>query len=61
MCADYAAGRQDSATSRDKISALAAMSRKGKLVLAAHSGHHVQLDEPDLVVTSIREVLAAAK
>jgi pimeloyl-ACP methyl ester carboxylesterase len=41
--------------------ALAAMSRKGKLVIATHSGHHVQLDEPDLVVSSIRDVLAAAR
>ncbi|MFL6209048.1 MAG: alpha/beta fold hydrolase [Pyrinomonadaceae bacterium] len=46
--------RQDHAT-------LAAMSRKGKLVIAAHSGHHVQLDEPELVIKSIREVLAAVQ
>jgi pimeloyl-ACP methyl ester carboxylesterase len=45
--------RQDHAT-------IAAMSRRGKLVIAEHSGHHVQLDEPELVVTAIREVLAAA-
>jgi pimeloyl-ACP methyl ester carboxylesterase len=37
------------------------MSRKGKLVIARNSGHHVQLDEPDLVIKSIREVLAAAR
>jgi pimeloyl-ACP methyl ester carboxylesterase len=41
--------------------AIAAMSRKGKLVIAARSGHHVQLDEPELVIQSIREVLAAAR
>lgn len=46
---------------RHDHSVLAAMSRKGKLLIATHSGHHIQLDEPGLVVSSIREVLAAAK
>jgi pimeloyl-ACP methyl ester carboxylesterase len=41
--------------------AIAAMSRNGKLVIATHSGHHVQLDEPELVIKSIREVLVAAQ
>src|SRR5437879_3669081 len=41
--------------------AIAAMSRNGKLVIAAHSGHHVQLDEPELVIKSIRKVLVAAQ
>jgi hypothetical protein len=40
---------------------IAAMSRSGKLVIAAHSGHHVQLDEPELVIKSVREVLAAVR
>ena len=38
---------------------LASMSRKGKLIVAEHSGHHIQLQEPELVVASIREVLFA--
>ena len=37
--------------------AMAAMSRRGKLVIAAHSGHHVQLDEPELVVSTIRDLV----
>ncbi len=37
------------------------MSRHGTLVIAAHSGHHVQIDEPELVIKSIREVLAAVR
>jgi hypothetical protein len=37
----------------------ASMSRKGKLIVAAHSGHHIRLQEPELVVESIREVLSA--
>jgi len=41
--------------------AIAALSRRGKLVVAAKSGHHVQLDEPELVVTSIRDVVTAAR
>ena len=41
--------------------AVATMSRNGKLVIAAKSGHHVQLDEPELVINSIREVLALVR
>src|SRR5436190_20277200 len=40
---------------------IAAISRKGKLVIATHSGHHIQLDEPQLVIESIREVLEAMR
>ena len=40
---------------------IATMSRNGKLVIAEHSGHHVQLDEPELVIKSIREVLAGVR
>jgi pimeloyl-ACP methyl ester carboxylesterase len=39
--------------------AIATMSRTGKLVVAAQSGHHVQIDQPDLVIAAIREVMAA--
>ena len=41
--------------------AVAALSRRGKLVVATHSGHHVQLDEPELVIQAIRDVLGASK
>jgi pimeloyl-ACP methyl ester carboxylesterase len=40
--------------------AIATMSRNGKLLIASRSGHHVQLDEPELVVNAIREVLGTA-
>jgi pimeloyl-ACP methyl ester carboxylesterase len=40
--------------------AMAALSRNGKLVVATRSGHHVQLDEPELVINAIREALATA-
>jgi pimeloyl-ACP methyl ester carboxylesterase len=39
--------------------AIAAMSRNGKLVIATHSGHHIQIDQPELVIHAIRDVLAA--
>lgn len=38
---------------------LVTLSRVGKQVLASRSGHHIPLDEPDLVVTAIRDVLPA--
>lgn len=41
--------------------AIAAMSRRGQLVVAEHSGHHVQLDQPDLVVEAIRQVATAPR
>src|SRR5262244_980088 len=41
--------------------AMAAMSRNGKLVVAANSGHHVQLEEPELVINAIRDLVAAAR
>jgi pimeloyl-ACP methyl ester carboxylesterase len=37
--------------------AIAAMSRKGKLVVAANSGHHVQIDEPELVIKAVLDVM----
>jgi hypothetical protein len=37
--------------------ALAQLSRRGTLIVAEHSGHHIQLDEPQLVVTKIQEVV----
>jgi len=40
--------------------AVAKRSRQGKLIVAARSGHHIQMDEPELVIQSIREVVHAA-
>jgi pimeloyl-ACP methyl ester carboxylesterase len=39
---------------------MATLSRRGKLIVAEHSGHHIQLDEPQLVVTTIQQVVVAA-
>jgi hypothetical protein len=40
---------------------MATWSRQGKQIIAARSGHHVQLDEPALIVTTIREVVASIR
>ena len=40
---------------------LAALTPKGELVVAAESGHAIQLDQPDLVVDAIRRVVEAAR
>lgn len=45
---------------RQEQVALSGLSRKGRYVIADRSAHHVQLDQPDLVVTAIRDVIAAA-
>jgi pimeloyl-ACP methyl ester carboxylesterase len=45
---------------RDHTS-VAGMSRNGKLIIATKSGHHVQLDQPELVIKAIQDVLAAVK
>jgi pimeloyl-ACP methyl ester carboxylesterase len=46
---------------RKDHTAVATMSRRGKLVVATNSGHHVQLEEPELVVSAIRDVVAAGR
>lgn len=41
--------------------ALAKLSRAGKQIVATESGHHVHIDQPQLVIDAIRDVLAAAR
>jgi pimeloyl-ACP methyl ester carboxylesterase len=40
---------------------LAARAPRGKLVVADRSGHDIHLDQPDLVIASIREVVGQAR
>jgi pimeloyl-ACP methyl ester carboxylesterase len=40
--------------------ALSRLSSQGRHIVAANSGHWIHLDEPDLVVTAIREMVAGA-
>lgn len=46
---------------RRNHAAVAKTSRQGKLIVAARSGHHIQMDEPELVIQSIRNVVEAAQ
>lgn len=54
-------GKAFEAEHRQGHVALARLSRIGKLVIAERSGHHVQLDAPELVVETIREVVGAVR
>jgi pimeloyl-ACP methyl ester carboxylesterase len=46
---------------RDNLAAIAARSRRSRQIIAANSGHHVQLDEPELVIGAIRDVLTVVR
>jgi pimeloyl-ACP methyl ester carboxylesterase len=46
---------------RKEHEAVARLSGNGQLIVAAHSGHHVQIDEPQLVITAIQTVVAAVR
>jgi len=37
------------------------LSHNSKLIIAEHSGHHIQLDEPQVVIDAIREIVGAVK
>jgi pimeloyl-ACP methyl ester carboxylesterase len=41
--------------------ALAKLSTKGKQIIAKESGHHIHIDEPDLVINAISELLGATQ
>jgi hypothetical protein len=45
---------------RKDHTAWAAMSTNGKLVIAQQSAHHVPLDQPELVVTTIAELTSSS-
>jgi pimeloyl-ACP methyl ester carboxylesterase len=54
-------GRAIEEEHRKDHAAIAAFSRRGKQIIATRSGHHVQLNEPQLVVAAIKETVAAAR
>src|ERR1043166_4963557 len=54
-------GAAREADHRQEHAVLAALSRNGKQIIAAPSGHHIQLQDPELVVSTIRGVVAAAR
>ena len=37
------------------------LSRNSKQIIATTSGHHIQLDDPELVIDAIREVVEAVR
>lgn len=40
---------------------LANLSRNSKVIISGESGHHIQLEEPDLVVNAIRQVVESVR
>jgi hypothetical protein len=40
---------------------LAALSSRGKRIIAEQSGHYIQVEQPELVIEAIREVVQAAR
>jgi pimeloyl-ACP methyl ester carboxylesterase len=53
-----AAGRTGEDEHRTDQATLVALSRVGKHIIGKRSGHHIPLDEPELVVAAIRDVVA---
>jgi pimeloyl-ACP methyl ester carboxylesterase len=49
------------ASRRAEHAAIARMSRRGQQRIAEGSGHHIQIERPDLVVGAIRDVLGMLK
>jgi pimeloyl-ACP methyl ester carboxylesterase len=46
---------------RKQKTELANLSRNSKVIISEKSGHHIQLEEPDLVVSAIRQVVDAVR
>ena len=46
---------------RRDLAAIATRSRRGRTIVAANSGHHVQLDEPELVISTIRDIVTLVR
>jgi hypothetical protein len=55
------AGRTGEDEHRRDQAALVALSRVGKHTIAKRSGHHIPLDEPELVVAAIRDVVVGRR
>jgi pimeloyl-ACP methyl ester carboxylesterase len=43
---------------RQEHAAIAVLSANGRQIIATRSGHHVQLDQPELVISTIQDLLA---
>jgi pimeloyl-ACP methyl ester carboxylesterase len=49
------------AVNKELQAELAALSSRGKQIIAEESGHYIQVDQPELVIEAIREVVEAAR
>jgi hypothetical protein len=54
-------GRASEDEHKRNQAALVALSSAGKQVIARHSGHEILISQPDIVVTAIRDVVAATR
>jgi pimeloyl-ACP methyl ester carboxylesterase len=54
-------GKQFDAEHRQEHLAVSRYSRAGKLVVAERSGHHIQIEQPDLVIQAIHDVVSAKR
>jgi Predicted hydrolases or acyltransferases (alpha/beta hydrolase superfamily) len=57
--------REDAAAAEEEHAkdqaVLVTLSTAGKQIIAKRSGHHIPIDEPDVVVTAVRDVMAAIR
>lgn len=53
--------KQLSEEKRKQKTELANLSRNNKVIISEKSGHHIQLEEPDLVVSAIRQVVDSVR
>ncbi|MDQ3696696.1 MAG: hypothetical protein M3373_01535 [Gemmatimonadota bacterium] len=64
-CAGEAVARQPTVILEDdrrkSQAALARLSRNGKQIMTDNSGHHIQIEQPELVITAILDVLRAGR
>jgi pimeloyl-ACP methyl ester carboxylesterase len=56
---DWTAAREEARRVEHK--AMASASRRGQWLLAGRSGHHVQIEQPDIVVAAITDLLSGAR
>jgi hypothetical protein len=46
---------------KEHVERAKSLSRNGRHVIAQRTGHQVQLDEPEIVITSVLDVVTAAR
>ena len=56
---DSTAEREEARRAAHK--AIASASRRGRWLIADRSGHHVQIEQPDIVISAVKDTLSAAQ